>query len=44
MALAALCAAAFGGGFTAVRTEAANIAFSSMISFWQNAFCGILYA
>ncbi|QLI72257.1 Major facilitator-type transporter hxnZ [Metarhizium brunneum] len=44
MALTALCAAAFCGGFTAVRTEAANIAFSSMISFWQSAFCGILYA
>ncbi|KAF5013019.1 hypothetical protein FDECE_966 [Fusarium decemcellulare] len=44
MALTALCAAAFCGGFTTVRTEGSNIAFSSMISFWQNAFYAILYA
>lgn len=44
MALTALCAASFAGAFTSVRTEAGNIAFSSMINFWQNAFYGILYA
>lgn len=44
MAIAALVAAAFCGGFTTVRNEASNIAFSCMISFWQNAFYAILYA
>ncbi|KAL6702384.1 hypothetical protein ACN47E_002350 [Coniothyrium glycines] len=44
MALTAVCAAAFAGAFTAVRTEGANLAFSSMFGFWQNAFYGILYS
>lgn len=44
MAITALCAAAFAGAFTSVRTEAANLAFSSMLGFWQNAFYAILYA
>ena len=44
MALTAICAAAFAGAFTSVRTEASNIAFSCMVNFWQNAFYGILYA
>ena len=44
MAITALCAAAFAGAFTSVRTEGSNIAFSCMISFWQNAFYGVLYA
>ncbi|KAF4465711.1 sugar transporter [Fusarium albosuccineum] len=43
MSLTALCAAAFSGGFTAVRNEASNLGFSCMISFWQNAFYAILY-
>lgn len=44
MALAALCAAAFAGAFTTVRSEASNLAFSSMLGFWQNAFYAVLYA
>ncbi|KAI0170360.1 sugar transporter [Pestalotiopsis sp. NC0098] len=44
MAVTAICAAAFCGGFTTVRNEAGNVAFSSMISFWQNAFYAILYS
>lgn len=44
MALTALIAAAFCGGFTSVRTEGSNIAFSCMISFWQNGFYAILYS
>lgn len=44
MAICALCAAAFAGAFTSVRTSGANIAFSSMLGFWQNAFYGVLYA
>jgi hypothetical protein len=44
MSLTALCAAAFAGAFTTVRSEADNIAFSSMIGFWQNAFYAVLYS
>lgn len=44
MALTAVCAASFAGAFTSVRTEASNIAFSSLINFWQNAFYATLYA
>ncbi|KAH7405625.1 sugar transporter [Phaeosphaeria sp. MPI-PUGE-AT-0046c] len=44
MAITALCAAAFAGAFTSVRSEASNIAFSSLLGFWQNAFYAILYS
>ncbi|OAL43411.1 sugar transporter [Pyrenochaeta sp. DS3sAY3a] len=44
MAITALCAAAFAGAFTSVRSEGSNIAFSSLLGFWQNAFYGILYS
>lgn len=44
MAITALCAAAFAGAFTSVRNEASNLAFSSMLGFWQNAFYAVLYA
>ncbi|KAJ3512678.1 hypothetical protein NM208_g15290 [Fusarium decemcellulare] len=44
MALTALYAAAFSGGFTTVRNEASNLGFSCTISFWQNAFYAILYS
>lgn len=44
MALAALGAAAFAVAFTSVRTEASNVAFSSMLGFWQNAFYAVLYS
>lgn len=44
MALSALCAAAFAGAFTSVRSEGGNLAFSSLLGFWQNAFYAILYS
>lgn len=44
MAITALCAAAFAGAFTSVRNEASNLAFSSLLGFWQNAFYAILYS
>ncbi|KEF51730.1 uncharacterized protein A1O9_12067 [Exophiala aquamarina CBS 119918] len=44
MTVTACCAAAFAIAFTTAKTEAQNIAFSSMINFWQNAYYGILYA
>lgn len=44
MTVAALCAAAFAGAFTRVRNEPSNVAFLSMINFWQNAFYGTLWA
>jgi hypothetical protein len=44
MAVTALCAAAFAGAFTSVRSEATNLAFSSLLGFWQNAFYAVLYA
>ena len=44
MTITACCAATFAIAFTTVRNEAQNVAFSSMINFWQNAYYGILYA
>ncbi|KAE8153359.1 major facilitator superfamily domain-containing protein [Aspergillus avenaceus] len=44
MAITAIFTAAFAGGFTSVRTEGANIAFSSMVNFGQHAFYSILYS
>ncbi|KAH6884854.1 putative sugar transporter [Thelonectria olida] len=39
----AICAA-FSGAFTAVRTPAQNLAFSSMVGFWLNALYAIIYS
>jgi hypothetical protein len=36
--------AIFAGLFTQVRTEAQNIAFSSMVNFWLNALYAVIYA
>ncbi|KIW91693.1 uncharacterized protein Z519_07661 [Cladophialophora bantiana CBS 173.52] len=44
MAITACCAATFAIAFTTVRNEAQNVAFPSMINFWQNAYYGILYS
>ncbi|CEJ91097.1 hypothetical protein VHEMI06834 [[Torrubiella] hemipterigena] len=44
MAMMAVGAAAFAGAFTSVRTEDANLTFSSLLGFFQNAFYGILYS
>lgn len=40
----AIVTAAFAGAFTSVQSESQNLAFSCMISFWQNGFYAILYA
>lgn len=42
-AMAFICAV-FCAAFTLVRTEAQNLAFSSMINFWLNALYGIVYS
>ncbi|KAH8709927.1 MFS siderochrome iron transporter 1 [Beauveria bassiana] len=44
VAITAACAAAFCGGFTSVRTAGANIAFSSMVSFWQTACYAMVFS
>ncbi|PLB53076.1 sugar transporter [Aspergillus steynii IBT 23096] len=44
MALTAICAGAFAGAFTTVRSEGANIAFSSLVNFWQHGYYAILYS
>ncbi|KAM3509859.1 hypothetical protein MY11210_006146 [Beauveria gryllotalpidicola] len=44
VAVTAACAAAFCGGFTSVRTMGANIAFSSMVSFWQTACYAMVFS
>ena len=44
MTITAFVCAAFAGAFTSVKTEAQNLAFSSMINFWLNALYAIIYA
>ncbi|GJN75763.1 hypothetical protein PLICBS_009869 [Purpureocillium lilacinum] len=43
MAITAAACVAFSGAFTTVKSEAQNLAFSSMTGFWLNAVYAILY-